>query len=47
MNSLVEHKSLGRVLGRLGMRKFISPKEVPLGWRRRWVSGSGFTTRVS
>ncbi|WP_327729516.1 hypothetical protein OG250_27280 [Streptomyces sp. NBC_00487] len=29
MNSLVEHKSLGRVLGRLGMRKFISPQGSP------------------
>lgn len=29
MNNLVEHKSLGRVLGRLGMRKFISPQGSP------------------
>ncbi|MFF6805709.1 hypothetical protein [Streptomyces sp. NPDC012616] len=29
MSSLVEHKSLGRVLGRLGMRKFISPQGCP------------------
>lgn len=29
MNRLVEHKSLGRVLGRLGMRKFLSPQGTP------------------
>lgn len=29
MTSLVEHKSMGRVLGRLGMRKFISPQGRP------------------
>ncbi|MFJ3244143.1 hypothetical protein ACIQ8G_16360 [Streptomyces sp. NPDC094154] len=29
MSRLVEHKSLGRVVGRLGMRKFISPQATP------------------
>ncbi|MFC8489422.1 hypothetical protein ACFUJU_01205 [Streptomyces sp. NPDC057235] len=29
MNQLVEHKSMGRALGRLGMRKFISPQGKP------------------